>query len=69
MTRQDVLDQFPEATKDQISALLNIHSADIGKAKGDTAQLQADLQAAHVTGLPLSSYYCGCSIKSPAISR
>lgn len=46
MTRQDVLDQFPEATKDQIDALLNIHSADIGKAKGDAAKLQGDLKAA-----------------------
>lgn len=46
MTRQDVLDKFPEATKEQIDQLLNIHSADIGRAKGDTAKLQADLKAA-----------------------
>ena len=46
MTRNDILRQFPEAAKEQIDALLNIHSADIGQAKSDAAQLQADLKAA-----------------------
>ena len=45
MTREDITKQFPEATKEQIDALLNIHSADIGKAKGDAAKLQGDLKA------------------------
>ena len=39
MTREDIRTQFPEATKEQIDAILNIHSADIGKAKGDTQTL------------------------------
>ena len=53
MTREDILKQFPEATKEQISALLDIHSADIGKAKGDTAALnqQIQAQATEITGL------------------
>ena len=46
MTRDDIRKAFPEATDEQISGLLNIHSADIGRAKGDTAKLQADLKAA-----------------------
>lgn len=46
MTRGDITKQFPDATKEQIDALLDIHSADIGRAKGDSAQAQADLKAA-----------------------
>jgi len=46
MTRDDIRKAFPEATDEQISGLLNIHSADIGRTKGDTAKLQADLKAA-----------------------
>ena len=45
MTREDITKQFPEATKEQISALLDIHSADIGKAKGDTAALNQQISA------------------------
>ncbi len=33
MKREDITAQFPEATKEQIDALLNIHSSDIGKTK------------------------------------
>lgn len=43
MTRDDILKQFPEASKEQIKALLDIHSADIGKAKGDTEALNNQL--------------------------
>lgn len=46
MTRDDIRKAFPEATDEQINQLLNIHSADIGKAKGDAAKLQGDLKAA-----------------------
>ena len=40
MTREDIKKHFPEATDDQISALLDINSRDIGKHKtaADTAQ-------------------------------
>ena len=41
MTREDVTKQFPEATKAQIDALLNIHSADIGRARGDAVKRAA----------------------------
>lgn len=33
MTREDIKKAFPDATKEQIDALLDAHSADIGKAK------------------------------------
>lgn len=46
MTRDDIRRAFPEATEEQISLLLNIHSADIGRARGDTSQLRTDLQQA-----------------------
>lgn len=32
MTREDIKKAFPEATDDQIKGLLDIHTADIGKA-------------------------------------
>lgn len=46
MTRDEVRKIFAEATDEQVNALLDHNSRDIGKAKGDTAQLQADLKAA-----------------------
>ena len=49
MTRDDIRKAFPEATEEQITNLLNIHSADIGRARGNAAQLQADLDAANQT--------------------
>lgn len=49
MTRDDIRKAFPEATDEQISGLLNIHSADIGRARGNATQLQADLDAANQT--------------------
>lgn len=33
MKREDITAQFPDATKEQIDALLNIHSNDIGKTR------------------------------------
>lgn len=40
MTRNDIKAQFPEATKEQIDALLNINSEDIGKAKNNLTNLE-----------------------------
>ncbi len=45
MTREDIMKQFPEATKEQIKALLDIHSADIDKVKGDTESLNNQISA------------------------
>lgn len=47
MKREDISKHFPEATDEQISALLDINSRDIGKAKGDAAKVQSDLEAAN----------------------
>ena len=47
MKREDISKHFPDATDEQISALLDINSRDIGKAKGDAAKLQSDLDAAN----------------------
>jgi len=56
MTRDDIKKLFEGATDDQIKALLDINSGDIGKAKGDHADLldklktaQDDLVAAKTT--------------------
>lgn len=49
MKREDVSKIFEGATDEQINALLNINSADIGKAKGDVDKLKADLSAAKET--------------------
>ena len=43
MKREDVSRIFENATKEQIDAVLNINSADIGAAKGSTAQIQQEL--------------------------
>lgn len=53
MTREDITKQFPEATKEQIKALLDIHSADIDKVKGDTESLNNQISAkdTEVSGL------------------
>jgi hypothetical protein len=50
MKRSDVTDQFPEATSEQIDALLNIHSADIGRTiKKYEPQIEAkDLEIARL---------------------
>lgn len=52
MTRDDVRKTFPEATDEQIKGLLDIHSADIGKAKGASQSALdrvADLETALAT--------------------
>ena len=41
MKREDIAKLFEGATDEQVSALLDINSRDIGKAKGDTTGLQA----------------------------
>jgi len=43
MTREDIKKAFPEATDEQINNLLNIHSADIGKAKKALEKQVTDL--------------------------
>ena len=46
MKREDITKLFPEATKEQIDSLMAVNGEDINKAKGDTAQLQKDLDKA-----------------------
>lgn len=46
MQRSDIVEIFPEATKEQLDALLNINGADINKAKGDMAELNRQLKEA-----------------------
>lgn len=45
MTRNDIKAQFPEATKEQIDALLNINSDDIGKAKNNMTNLENQISS------------------------
>jgi hypothetical protein len=40
MTREQVKQIFPEATDEPLKSLLDINSADIGKAKGNTSEFQ-----------------------------
>jgi len=47
MKREDITKIFEGATDEQISALLDINSKDIGKAKAGVEKLQADLDAAN----------------------
>ena len=47
MKREDIAKLFEGATDEQISALLDINSQDIGKAKRGSEKLQADLDAAN----------------------
>lgn len=49
MKREDIKKTFPDATDEQISALLNINSADIGKAKGDFDTMKTELDTARNT--------------------
>lgn len=49
MKREDITKVFPEATKEQIDALLDVHSADIGKVKGDYDTLKGQLDTANGT--------------------
>lgn len=49
MTREDIKKHFPEATDDQISALLDINSRDIGKHKKAAEESEAELKIAKDT--------------------
>lgn len=49
MTRDDIKKHFPEATDEQISALLDINSRDIGKHKTAADNAAADLKKANDT--------------------
>ena len=46
MKREDIIKHFPDATKEQIDALLTINGADINKAKGDLDAVQGQLTMA-----------------------
>ena len=47
MKREDIKKYFPDATEEQLKGLLDINTADIGKAKGDFDTVKADLDKAH----------------------
>lgn len=49
MTREQVKKIFPDATEEQLKSLLDINTADIGKAKGDFDKVKADLDKANGT--------------------
>lgn len=49
MRREEILEIFADATKEQINRLLDLNSADIGAAKRGSIQLQSDLDAANRT--------------------
>lgn len=49
MTREDIKKTFPEATDEQINALLNIHSTDIGKMKTAKETAENSLKTARET--------------------
>mgnify|MGYP003263599603 CR=1 FL=1 len=47
MKREDIKKYFPDATEEQLKGLLDINTADIGKAKGDFDKVKADLDKAN----------------------
>ncbi|MBQ5850488.1 MAG: hypothetical protein IIW54_06710, partial [Lachnospiraceae bacterium] len=49
MKREDVLKLFPDATPEQLKALLDINGADVEKAKGELNQSQIDYKNAQDT--------------------
>lgn len=49
MKREDIKKIFPDATEEQLKGLLDINTADIGKAKGDLETVRADLEKANGT--------------------
>lgn len=49
MKREDIKKIFPDATEEQLKGLLDINTADIGKAKGDLETVKADLEKANGT--------------------
>jgi len=46
MKRTDITDLFPEATKEQIDAILNLNGADINSARRNLTELQSQLETA-----------------------
>lgn len=49
MKREDIKNIFPDATEEQLKGLLDINTADIGKAKGELEAVKADLEKANGT--------------------
>lgn len=49
MKREDIKKIFPDATEEQLKGLLDINTADIGKAKGELETVRADLEKANGT--------------------
>lgn len=49
MKREDIKKFFPDATEEQLKGLLDINTADIGRAKGDLETVRAELEKANGT--------------------
>ena len=49
MKREDIKKIFPDATEEQLKGLLDINTADIGKAKGELETVKANLEKANGT--------------------
>lgn len=49
MKREDIKKFFPDATEEQLKGLLDINTADIGRAKGELETVRADLEKANGT--------------------
>ena len=49
MKREDIKKIFPDATEEQLKGLLDINTAEIGKAKGELEAVKADLEKANGT--------------------
>lgn len=49
MKREDIKKIFPDATEEQLKGLLDINTADIGRAKGELETVKADLEKANGT--------------------
>lgn len=49
MKREDIKKFFPDATEEQMKGLLDINTADIGRAKADLETVRADLEKANGT--------------------
>lgn len=49
MKREDIKKFFPDATEEQLKGLLDINTADIGKAKGELETVKANLEKANGT--------------------
>ena len=49
MKREDIKKFFPDATEEQLKGLLDINTADIGRAKGELETVRAELEKANGT--------------------